>query len=482
MAHSDPVALPEAEEPPAQSGSPPSALRRAWKAVRDRWARHLAIAALVIGGVAATGHFIGGMIGWWHLYEVFHKPAKPARHAPVPAHALSLVVMPLIDEGGADGNLADIITSDVTTSLGQLTGMLVISRDTAFTYKGKTVDPREVSRELGVRYVVRGSMRREGDRVQINLAMIDGNTGLQDWSQQFAFKRTELDAGLQTVTAQVGRSLGVEMMKASARRSVALQPDQVDADDIAIRGWGVYFQGWSKENATEALRLFEEAVRRDPKSVRGWGGVGIMHTLMVFNGWAADRPASLKRMDEALQKLQALDQDDPMTHVMRMQVANMRNDFGALLQAAEGTLQRYPGHPRAHSLKTTALTWLGRTDECLEPGRQALRIDPRNVVGGWTHLNIALCHFMRGEYAEAAESARAAPLATSSLTSPYALRAAALAQLGQQAEARAALDEYRRKRPQGTSADVARVMRGNHEKTVASREVLVAALQALGLP
>ena len=287
MANSDPVASAEAEEPLAQSDSPPSTLRRAWKAARDRWARHLAIAALVIGGIAATGHFIGGMIGWWHLYEVFHKPAKPAANAP--AHALSLVVMPLLDEGGADGSLADIITSDVITSLGQLTGMLVISRDTAFTYKGKTVDPRDVARELGVGYVVRGSMRREGDRVQLNLAMVDGNTGLQSWSQQFAFKRTELDAGLQTVTAQVGRGLGVELMKASARRSVALKPDQLEADDIAIRVRGLYFQGWSKENATEALRLFEEAVRRDPKSVRGWGGVGIIHTLMVFSGWAADR-------------------------------------------------------------------------------------------------------------------------------------------------------------------------------------------------
>lgn len=472
----------EVEAPPAPPRPP--VLRRAWDGARARWARHVAIATLVIGAVAATGHFIGGMIGWWHLYEVFHKPARPAAPAPVAGHALSIVMLPLVDEsGGPESGLADVITGDVITNLGQLTATMVISRDTAFTYRGRKADAREVARDLGVRYVVSGTMRREADRVHLNLAMVDGGSGLQHWSQSFTLKRSELDEGLRTVSAQIGRSLSVELMKVAAKRTVALRPDQVEADDIAIRGWGVYFRGWTKENAVESLRLFEQAVERDPKSIRGWGGVGTVNGQMAFTAtMGVDRPTALKRMDEALARLQALDSDDPMTHTMRLLTANLRDDFGALLQAAENLRQRYPSHPRAFSAKAVALTYLGRTDECLEPGRHALRIDPGNPTAGFMHVQLAVCHFMRAEYAQAAESARAGALATPSLVAPHVLRAAALAQLGKQEEARAALDEYRRKRAGATSETAGRTIRGDSEKSVASRQLLVSTLQALGLP
>jgi adenylate cyclase len=119
--------------------------------------------AVAFGALAAGGHFVGGLIGWWHLYEVTLQAGKPslqpsttdAKSRKLPR--LSIVVLPLTTEGGAqDGDwFTDNLSMDLTTELGRFSGALVIARDTAYKYKGKTVDPREVSRELGVRYVVR---------------------------------------------------------------------------------------------------------------------------------------------------------------------------------------------------------------------------------------------------------------------------------------------------------------------------------------
>jgi adenylate cyclase len=163
--------------------------------------------AVALGGLAAAGHFIGGFIGWWHLYEVTFLAGKPSLQASTTdaksrkLPRLSIVVLPLVTKGdGKDSDwFTDVLSGDLANELGKLPGALVISRDTAFTYKGRAVDPREVLRELGVRYVVRGTVRRDGERVRLNLPMVDGESGTQHWAQQFAMDRTNLGKALDEV-------------------------------------------------------------------------------------------------------------------------------------------------------------------------------------------------------------------------------------------------------------------------------------------
>jgi len=190
--------------------------RRAWQGLRTRFGRQFAAVAVVLGALAAGGHFVGGMLGWWHAYEFTtggRKPEAPAaKGGGARADVQSMVLLPLVDESrSGDGDwFVEALTSDLTAEVGRMPGALVISRDTARAYKGKAADPRDVARELGVRYVIRGSARRIGDRVRLDLEMVDGETGLQAWSQRTDLERARLDAGLGDVALQLARSVNVQ--------------------------------------------------------------------------------------------------------------------------------------------------------------------------------------------------------------------------------------------------------------------------------
>jgi TolB-like protein/DNA-binding winged helix-turn-helix (wHTH) protein len=215
--------------------------------------------------------------------------------------ALSVVVLPLAVEDGAKDSewFADALLGDLTTEVARLQGSFVIARDTAHTYKGRAVDPRTVAKELGVRYVVQGSLRHDGRSIRLNLALIDGTSGAQRWSEKFDFDRAELNKALDDIVSRLARFLSIELWRSAADRSATLSPDQVTADDLAMRAFALWFRGFSRENVNQALALCEQAVARDPNSIRGWGGIAFMNVQAGLNNWAADRAAAFRRVDDA---------------------------------------------------------------------------------------------------------------------------------------------------------------------------------------
>ncbi|MEO8186369.1 MAG: winged helix-turn-helix domain-containing protein [Burkholderiaceae bacterium] len=239
-----------------------------------------AIAALLVC-VAA----LGGLVALLKS-EVQRRPETGFRTPLAPeVPSLSLVVLPLKgDPGAADDWFADAITADLTASMGRMSGSFVIGRETAFTLKGKAVDPRDVARELGVRYVVHGSTRRDGDRVRLSLVMVDGESGAQQWSQELDAERAELERSIDDIVGQLARSLFVQLFHSVGDRAARLQPIEIVADDLALRGWSVYSRGLSAANLREALRLFEQALARDPNSVRALAGVTVANNFGVITG------------------------------------------------------------------------------------------------------------------------------------------------------------------------------------------------------
>ena len=222
--------------------------RRLWSKLQSRFARQITLAVVVIGTIAAVGHFIGGMIGWWHAYELTfrHDERAPslAKNTPGPIEPLSIVVLPLAIEGDATDVewFADALLDDLVSEVARLPGSFVIARATAHTYKGKIVDPRDVARELRVRYVVRGSLRREGTVIRLNLALIDGESGRQRWAEKFTVERAQLGQALDEFVIGLGRHLTTEVQKSAGDRSAALSPAEVSADDLAMRAYGLWFR------------------------------------------------------------------------------------------------------------------------------------------------------------------------------------------------------------------------------------------------
>lgn len=456
---------------------------RLWGGLRSRFARQIALAAVAVGAFVTAGHFLGGLIGWWHAWELTaggHK-APVIATAGADAPAMSLVVLPLAsehDDGRVEDWFADALLGELTMLATQLHGASVIGRDTAAAYKGKAVDPRTVAKELGVRYVVQGRLRREADAVHLNVALVDGRDGSQRWSRRFVVERGRVNEALEDVVAQLARHLQIELVRTVGSRGGPSSADQASAEELSMRGWALWFSGFDKANVLEALALFERAVSLDPNLVQAWGGVSIMSTHAGNNGWVADRQAATRRFDEGHRQLERLDADHYFTYLARVTRAYFARDMEAMLRAARAWTERYR-HPAAFGSLAAALMFNGMPDEAVAAAETALRLSPRDpLLADWQY-RLAMAHYVAGRYDQSLEWARTAVGNNPALPWPP-LHAAALVRLGRPDEARAVFEDFRTRHPKIESVHVERRIPGTHPLFVRAREQLLADLRGMG--
>jgi adenylate cyclase len=196
------------------------------------------------------------------------QPAVPPR--------MSIVVLPFMNlsDDTEQQYFADGITEDLTTDLSRVPGSFVIARNTAFTYTGQPVDVKKVSRELGVRYVLEGSVRRVGDQVRVNVQLVDGQSGAHLWADRFDTDRANLAQAQDEITGRLARTLNLELVEASVRRSEQERAADPDARDLVMRGWALSNRMASAATREEARRAFERALDIDPESVDARIGLG----------------------------------------------------------------------------------------------------------------------------------------------------------------------------------------------------------------
>lgn len=463
-----------------QVPAPPNWRHRAFTSVSHASVQRRIAVLASLGALAV----LIGLAGGWHLYQpAFLKgPGAALERQSSQAPRLSIVVLPLEVEPGSEGGawFSDPLSADLTTELGKVSGMIVISRDTAFTYKSRELDPREVARQLNVRYVVRGTVRRHENNVRLKLALIDGETGRQRWVEQFALDRASMQHSLEQVTGQVSRALGVEVYRAEGQRAATLNPEQIQADDLAMSGWAVWYRGLSRENTLEALRLFEASVARDPDSLRGWAGIAVTNGTAVSSGWAASPAAARARHHAAIRQLERLDRNDVLTQMARLGIYYLTEDFAGLLNLAQVLVERFPNNPIGHHHQANALLLLGRFDECVEPIRRAARVGPRDTILPYARSALAMCHFFARRYAEAVEEAQLAVQANTALAGPQLILAAALARNGQLEEAQRIVRENAA-RERFNSHTLRLVLLGNEPRLAEGRQRMIATLAELGV-
>ena len=273
------AATPDASLPAPATPARPSTWRRA--------ALGVALAALIAARAGRSPGSPGARAA-----PPWQSPADLAR-APLPRDvpALSIIVLPLAIESEAQATewLADALHGDLVIEVARLHNSLVIARDTAATYKGKAVDPRQVAREMGVRHVVRGSLRQEGTNIHLNLALIDGDTGVQRWAETFGTERARLGQTVGDFAVEIERTLAGELYRTTAERRALLSPAEVTADDLAMQGFALWYRGVTRENVLAARALFERALAMDPDSVRAWAGIHFTGSNLLFNNWTDDR-------------------------------------------------------------------------------------------------------------------------------------------------------------------------------------------------
>jgi TolB-like protein len=213
---------------------------------------------------------------------------------PAPTTRLSIVVLPFVNLSNDPEQeyFADGITEDLTTDLSRISQSFVIARNTAFSYKGKPIDVRQLGRELGVRYALVGSVRRVGDQVRVNVQLLDAGSGASLWADRFDTDRASFGEAQNEITGRLARMLNLQLMAAAARRIERHRLVDPDARDLVMRGWAAYYGPKSVATTGEARRFFEHALEIDPQSVDAMTGLA----LNLVHGLGA---LLLKRMRSA---------------------------------------------------------------------------------------------------------------------------------------------------------------------------------------
>lgn len=401
-----------------------------------------------------------------------------------PPRSLAILPFGSDDPATADAWFVDAITGDLNAMVARWrSGLHLIGRGTMQAYKGRAADPRVVGRELGVAHVLTGHVRRDGQRVRIAVELIDTANGQVLWAQPFDVERGELPGSVGDIAGGIAKALHIELGDIVTRHGSRLDAAQADADDLAMRGWSVFLKRVGPEGFEQARQLFEQALARDPQSMRALAGVSLTSSMDVSFGYTTDVAGSMRRSRQAQDRLEATDPTAHLTLVSRASLLLSSADWPGQLAVSDELIRHFPNDPTSHHHRCSSMLRLGQFDAAIPACERAIRISPNESrTPVWNGL-IGMNEFMRGNYAAAAERARVAATANAKLPFYALLVAVALAHDGRRDEARRLAAEFRARHPTFGIAHIEAVwsVKNAHPRFVAGRERIIATARELGL-
>lgn len=402
-------------------------------------------------------------------------------------HQRTLAIMPFEagDPATADVWFSDAITGDLNSMVARWGDALqVIGRGTMQTYKGRGADPRAVGRELGAAFVLTGRVRREGNRVHIAVELVDSVTGHVLWARPFDVERGELPESVGDIAGGIAKALSIEIGDVVTRNLQPLDPAQAQADDLAMHGWSVFLKNVGAETFEQSRQLFEQALARDPRSLRALAGVSLTNSMKVSFNHTSDREASMRRSLQALAQLEAIDPGAHLTLVARASYLLSDADWAGQFAVSEELVRSFPNDPTSYHHRCSSLLRLGRFDEAIMACDRAIRISPHESRTPIWHALAGMNEFTRGNYAAAVKRARVAATANTKVPFFAVLLAAALAQDGHRADAHQIIDDFRQRNPTFDSASLGAIWQTTnaHQSFIEGRDRLIATVRELGLP
>jgi adenylate cyclase len=338
------------------------------KRTQWRWAP-AAAAIIVVAGALALWNF--------HFRPPPIEPASKEKMAfPLPDKP-SIAVLPFDNLTGDPQQeyFSDGMTEEIITALSKVPSLFVIARNSTFTYKGKPIKINQVAEDLGVRYVLEGSVRRAGDRVRVTAQLIDAIKGHHMWAERYERELKDIFALQDEITTKILVALAVSLTggaEASTRRKVT---DNLDAY-IKILQAGVYLGRNDKEGNLLARKLAEEAMALDPKYPRPYLILAGCHTGDVFYGWSKSPEKSLEQALELAQKAIFLDESDPGGYIVLSSVYMFKREHERAIAEAERAIALDPNLSQAYSQLGLVMQVVGRSQESIAPLEKAIRINP----------------------------------------------------------------------------------------------------------
>jgi len=378
------------------------------------------------------------------------RPAPVIATAPAEAAHLSIVVLPFTNLSGdpAQDYFVDGVTDNLTTDLSRIRNSFVIARNTAFTFKGKAVDAKEIGKELGVRYVLEGSVQRERSRVRVNVQLIDAETGAHLWAERFEEEVADLFKLQDQVVARLANTLRYELIKAEA--DVAAHSKNPDVIDLIMRGYAanfVFTSTQSKSSLAAMRGYFEQALKIDANDPEALAGSARSYAVEISNGWRnPETDYEVKALGQAERSIE-LDRRQPLAYYAKSMYLISVRRYEEALRTADIGLSFEPNSPPLYFIRAVVEGYLLKLEQARADLLQAFRLSPRDpAVGAW-HQVLALVEIGLGHIDAAIEAGNKATDEGNRSATPYFHLAAAYALKGDMDEARTALAEARRVGP-----------------------------------
>ncbi len=377
----------------------------------------------------------------------FARDGIAAKTPPLPALPLpdkpSIAVMPFANMSGDPEQeyFADGMVEEIITALSRIRWLFVIARNSSFTYKGQAVDVKQVGRELGVRYVLEGSVRKAGSRVRITAQLIEAATGAHLWADRFDGSLEDVFELQDKVAVSVAGVIEPALQAAETARSAGRPTDDLTAYDLYLRAYAMVLP--SARQIPEALRLMEQAIARDPRygPALAWAGF-CCHRL--FHDSQSKDPAADRRkgIDFARRALEVAGDDPGVLANAAQTLAYFGEDIGAAIALIDRALALNPNYARGWNISGVLRLWAGLPDVAISHAEASLRLSPRADVGVSLTL-IDASHFYAQRFDEAVPRLRVAVEEYPGFPQPYRVLAACYAHMGRLEDARAIVERLR---------------------------------------
>ena len=377
---------------------------------------------------------IGGVVLW---KSYMHTTSPPIDLRP----AIAVLPFDNMSDDPQQEYFSDGMTDDLITDLSKVSGLFVIARNSTFVYKGKPVNIPEVAEELGVRYVLEGSVRRAGEEVRINAQLIDSTTGGHVWADRYDGRMGDIFALQDKITGQIVKALAVQLTADEERRFAVKETSSIEAYDAFLQGWQHYLSK-TPEDFKKAVDYFKKAIELDPDYGRAYAALALTYWRGAGWGWA--RKMGMRYNEVRIRGVRtmeiAIKNPTSIAHRLASEMFVQKHKFDKAVSEAQLALALDPNDAENHIAMARILTYVGRPEEAIPYAKRSMLLNPRDksVPLG----RIALARFCMGQFGEAAKLSKEALELNPEFHAAASVLAPAYAHLGRIEEARAALDIY----------------------------------------
>ena len=359
----------------------------------------------------------------------------------------SIAVLPFADRSGDPGReyFADGISEDLVTGLARIRWLFVIARNSTFAYKHRAVDAKQVSRELGVRYILEGSVRRAGNRLRITAQLVDATTGGHLWAERYERELGDIFTVQDDITRSVAAAIEPRVLAAEGIRALTRSPEHLGAWELVAQAQ-THFWRMSRADHQAAIEPLRQAIEAHPDYAPAHGRLGFCLVFAAHMGWMGANRGLLAGREHATRAI-ALDDCDPWGHIALGYWAMMEHRTEEAIAAFRQAVSLNPNSAAAHSHLSRGFAFAGRDGEAIDHGNEAIRLSPLDPEMALFLGAIAVAHYTAGRYDKAAHFTTEALRLRPGFQGAQRLRCASLARSGRVEEARAFLADVRREQP-----------------------------------